>query len=122
MRLRANYKVWLELENGKPVAGPGVIAMLRALDETKSFTRASRKLGISFRYLWGRIREAERVLGVKLVETYRGGSRHGGAELTPTARALIEAYSSLEEEVRRAIASWEQRMAETLKAIGAGKK
>jgi molybdate transport repressor ModE-like protein len=49
-----------------------------------SFKQAASDLGKSYRYIWGRIKEAERVLGQQLVETRVGGCARGGWRRTPS--------------------------------------
>jgi molybdate transport repressor ModE-like protein len=45
----------------------------------------------------------ERKLGTPVVLTKRGGATGGGAELTSTARVLLEKYDKIEKGVRKAI-------------------
>jgi len=43
----------------------------------------------------------ERVLGAKVLATTRGGSRRGGARLTPEARRLVKLFARWRREVLR---------------------
>jgi len=90
-KLEARSKVWLELD-GKPVFGDGKLHWLELIDQTGSLRAAAAKLGISYRGLWGRLRETEQRLGMTLVARRAGGRGGGGAALTPDARQLIQRY------------------------------
>ena len=79
------------------VAGPGLAKALKAIQETGSLRAAAERLGMSYRRLWERIRRAEKLLGVRLVERGRKGSR-----LTPEAEKLLQAYREAVERLRAA--------------------
>jgi molybdate transport system regulatory protein len=80
--------VWLETD-GKYVFGWGVCEILQAVDETGSIKQAAGKLGKSYRYIWGRVKEAEKVLGEPLIEAHVGGKGTQRSFLTPAARHLV---------------------------------
>ena len=65
-------KVWLETE-GRYAFGHGIAEMLQAVEQTGSIKQAAAKLRKSYRYIWGRLKAAERALGRQLVETHVGG-------------------------------------------------
>ncbi len=77
------------------VAGPGLVQALQAIRETGSLRAAATRLGMSYRRLWERIRRAERLLGVRLVERSRSGSR-----LTREAEKLVQAYNEALEKLQ----------------------
>jgi molybdate transport system regulatory protein len=89
--LKARSKVWLELD-GQAVFGDGKARMLEAVERTGSLTAAAESLGMSFRGFWGRLREMEQRLGVKVVERRHGGRGGGGAHLTAAGEALLGIY------------------------------
>ena len=93
--MKIKSKVWLEKDN-KLVFGQGKSALLKAIDETGSISKASRKIGISFRHGWGSITAVERRLGFKLIERSKGGKDKGGSCLTPAGRTLIHKFDNLE--------------------------
>ena len=92
--VRPRVKVWLEL-NGEYVFGHGLCRMLDAVRETGSIKEAARKLGKSYRYVWGRIKQAEESIGESLVETQVGGTGVHRSDLTPRAVELLEAFYAL---------------------------
>jgi molybdate transport system regulatory protein len=90
-RLVVKSKVWLEAE-GEPVFGEGRKQLLEAIERHGSINRAARQTGISYRRAWSYLRTMESRLGVKLIETQRGGQNGGGATLTEDARLIIKEY------------------------------
>ena len=91
LALVPRVKVWLETD-GRYAFGFGLSEMLRAVDQAGSIKQAAHNLGKSYRYVWGRIKEAERALDQQLVETHVGGKEVQRSFLTPVARQLVENY------------------------------
>src|SRR2546430_4182332 len=85
--LAPRVKVWIETE-GQYALGFGLSQILEAIERAGSIKQAASDLGKSYRYIWGRIKEAERALGAQLVETQVGGQGSQPSELTQTARRL----------------------------------
>jgi molybdate transport system regulatory protein len=94
MQIRARVKVWLEIE-GKYVFGFGLSEILKAVQATGSIKAAAESLGKSYRYVWGRIKKAEKRLGEPLVETRVGGKGTGRSSLTERAHQLVGDYDAL---------------------------
>lgn len=91
-----SYKIWIE-DNGKPVLGRGGAEILEQVEGQKSISRAARKLGMSYRFVWNYLQEIEKSAGEPIIETFRGGmSGGGGAELTPHGKSLLNEYKRLE--------------------------
>ena len=91
--LEVKSKVWLEA-GGKPVFGDGKLLWLETIRRTRSLRAAADELGMSYRGLWGRLREMEKRLGTQLVRRRVGGRGGGGAALTAEAEDLIRRYRS----------------------------
>jgi molybdate transport system regulatory protein len=87
-------KVWLETE-GRYAFGFGISEILQAVDRAGSIKQAARHLGKSYRYVWGRIKEAERALGQQLVEAQVGGKDTHRSFLTPAARQLVHDFLAI---------------------------
>ncbi len=98
--LTPRAKVWLEVD-GRYVFGHGICEILRAVSETGSIKEAARQLGKSYRYVWGRVREAETALDTPLVDTRVGGAGTRRSNLTPAADSLIAGFAALRERVIR---------------------
>lgn len=92
--MEIKHKIWLE-ENGKVIFGQGRDELLKAIDECHSLHAAAKKLHMSYRAAWGRLKASEARLGVKLVETDAPGL---GMHLTDTAKSLVNKFDELETE------------------------
>jgi molybdate transport repressor ModE-like protein len=84
-------KVWLEAR-GRYAFGFGIAEILQAVDRAGSIKQAAADLGLSYRYVWGRIKEAEQALGRRLVEARVGGVGSRRSSLTPEARRLLATF------------------------------
>ena len=89
--MRARLKVWVE-ENEGLVLSDYRARMLELIDETGSLADAAARLGISYRRAWGKLKEIEANLGVKLVQSVVGGPGGGSTHLTPAAERLVAHY------------------------------
>ena len=84
-------KVWLEAR-GRYAFGFGIAEILQAVDRTGSIKQAAADIGLSCRYVWGRVKKAEQALGRLLVEAHVGGAGTHRSALTPEARRLLAAF------------------------------
>lgn len=114
MKLRPRTRLWIEDEKGGIVFGSGRVRILAAIDETGSMNKAARRLGMSYRTVWGKIHDTEDRLGFKLIETRVGGSFESGSRLTPEGRELVKRY----EKWRRATIEYADRQFNKLFARG----
>jgi len=83
-------KIWLEDSSGKVAFGLGRFRILESIDRFGSMNRAASELSMSYRAVWGRIRESEDRIGRKLV--VRRGS---GSVLTDFGRDLMKRFEDL---------------------------
>jgi molybdate transport system regulatory protein len=98
MRLmEIKYKIWLE-KNGKVIFGRGRDDILTAVDEERSLNAAAKKLEMSYRAAWGRLKASEERMGIHLVES---SVREKTMQLTPQARAIIKRFEKLEKDVEK---------------------
>lgn len=95
MTLELKYKVWLEA-NSRVVFGQGRKELLEAIEECRSLNAAAKKLNMSYRAAWGRLKASEERLGFKLVDHVAGEAMH----LTKEARTLLAEFKALEEQMR----------------------
>src|SRR2546425_12773633 len=113
LRLAPRVKLWLEC-NGRYAFGLGVSEILLAVERHGSIKQAASALGKSYRYVWGRIKAAEKVLGQQLVETQVGGKEAHRSWLTPSARQLADAFLALRGEMNRVLEQqFRRRFADT---------
>jgi len=97
-RIEPRVKVWLELD-GRYVFGFGLSEILKAVEKSGSIKAAAESLGKSYRYVWGRVKKAERALGEPLVETRIGGKGTGRSSLTQRAKRLVADFDALRRRV-----------------------
>ena len=92
-------KVWLEYK-GKPLLGKGGAEILEAIKEVKSISKAAKKVGMSYRYVWNYLAKIEKTLQEPVLQTYRGGRKGGGgANLTKLGENLLKEYKRVEDYV-----------------------
>ena len=75
--------------------GHGRWELLKAIEECQSLNAAAKKLNMSYRAAWGRLKASEDRMGCKLVEHQQGKRMH----LTACAKALIDRFGQLEEKI-----------------------
>jgi molybdate transport system regulatory protein len=89
--MEPRIKLWVE-KDGMLVLSDYRVQLLRHVGETGSLTEAAQRMGLSYRRAWGKIREIERNLGVKLVESEVGGAGGGSSHLTTEGERLVALY------------------------------
>jgi molybdate transport system regulatory protein len=90
--MRPRSKFWVEKE-GKLVLSDYRVRLLELIDETGSLAEAAARMELSYRRAWGKLREIEQNMGVKLVDTAIGGAGGGGSRLTERGRKLVDMYA-----------------------------
>ncbi len=99
--LQTRFRFRLTL--GRSIAiGPGKADLLAAVDETGSISAAARSMGMSYKKAWYLIDTMNRCFREALVVASRGGSEHGGAQLTPMGRRVLDLYRSIERRAAQA--------------------
>ncbi|MBO2954745.1 TOBE domain-containing protein [Burkholderia pseudomallei] len=99
--LALSGELWLHA-GGQTLGGAARIALLAAIGETGSITRAAKAVGLSYKGAWDAIDTMNNLAGEPLVLRATGG-KGGGTTLTPRATALIAAFRAIEREHRRFI-------------------
>jgi molybdate transport system regulatory protein len=89
-------KIWIEC-GGKLVVGKGGAEILEQIEKEESISKAAKKLGMSYRYVWSYLQKMEKTIGEPIIETYRGGKTGGGgAKLTKLGRSLLDEFKRVE--------------------------
>jgi len=89
-------KVWLEYK-GEPLLGKGGAEILETIKQVESISKAAKKAGMSYRYVWNYLAKLEKRLGEPVVKTFKGGSKGGGgAIITELGKNLLNEYSRAE--------------------------
>ncbi len=108
-------KVWLELQ-GQPLLGKGGADILNAIRSEQSISKAARKLGMSYRYVWNYLAKLQKALHEPVVTTHKGGTKGGGgAELTSLGESLLKEYRRIEAYIGEVLEDKEYWVAATLK-------
>ena len=83
--------------------GPGKADLLDAVGRTGSISEAARSMGMSYRRAWLLLDSASKLLGGRrLIVAATGGTKGGGARLTPFGREVAATYRAMTDRVDRA--------------------
>jgi molybdate transport system regulatory protein len=99
--MRVAYKIWLE-KRGNPVFGMGIYRMLTLVRETGSLHQAAKRLEMSYRAAWGKIRSFEKTLDLEILE--RGQHGRTGAHLTEVGLNVLAYFERIQKEMDLLIA------------------
>ena len=92
-------EVRLRIGKERKFFGKGVREILDAIDEHKSIKKASEATGISYPKVMRILKTFKSELGFAAVVSEKGGSQHGGTELTEKGRSVLECFREIENEV-----------------------
>jgi molybdate transport system regulatory protein len=82
--------------------GPGKADLLARIAERGNLRQAAADLGMSYMRAWKLVQSMNEAFREPLVETARGGPRHGSARLTKSGTSALAAYREME---RRTLAA-----------------
>ena len=91
----AHIKVTLVMNSGSRI-GPGKAALLESIQSTGSISAAARAMGMDYKRAWLLIDSLNAAFRTPAVERMAGGSRGGGATLTPLGMDIVARYRKLE--------------------------
>jgi len=93
----ARVQFRMRVYRGDDIAvGPGKIALLEAIERTRSISAAARASSASYRRAWQLIDALNKSLHTPAVETAVGGAHGGGSVVTDAGRELIHRYRAVE--------------------------
>jgi len=95
-KLRIRSKIWIEDEAGEVIFGQGRLRILEAVIRHGSIHAAAKDLKMSYRAVWGKLKDTEDRLGQPLLVRQVGGASGGGSELTPLGKNLFEKFNDLQ--------------------------
>lgn len=98
-----DYEVWLTNRQTGNRVDDQLVKLLASIAAKGSIRQAAKEAGLSYRKVWGDIREAEQFLGFPLVEKIRGGKNGGKSRLTPDGSDLVAGFKQLHEHFNQAI-------------------
>ncbi len=107
--MQLSVKIFLE-HGGQYAFGPGRLELLKTIRDLGSLRKAAQKLGMSYRWAWGRLNNAEKELGKPLL--VRTDEPIGGRPmvLTPEALELIDWFAEVEKELHKALRQVDKSM------------
>lgn len=76
--------------------GPGKVALLEAIASAGSISGAARAMGMSYRRAWLLLDALNDMFAERVSDMSHGGTRGGGARLTPFGREVIGRYRAIE--------------------------
>ena len=93
------------LGKGAPAIGPGKAELIERIGKTGSISGAARAMGMSYRRAWQLVEALNRDFREPVVTTAIGGTRGGGAQVTPFGRRVVVAFRAMEGKASAAIAA-----------------
>jgi molybdate transport system regulatory protein len=97
------------------ILGPGKADLLAAIESLGSLRDAAEAVGMSYMRAWRLIQTMNEEFREPVVLLTRGGTSHGGTELTATGREALELYRTMEGETLRATAAAWKRLRKLLR-------
>jgi molybdate transport system regulatory protein len=82
------FRLWLDSPEGM-IFGIGRALLLKEIDECGSLNQAAKRLGMSYRGAWGKLKQTESVLGFPLCHKSRG---RRGYTLTDGGRRVLNDF------------------------------
>ncbi|HAQ62304.1 TPA: ModE family transcriptional regulator, partial [Candidatus Delongbacteria bacterium] len=65
IKIRFNYKIWIETSEEKGILGYGQMRLLKAINETGTLNNAMKEIGFNYRKSWSKLKDIESLLGFK---------------------------------------------------------
>ena len=93
--------VRLRLEHdGVPAFGPGPYELLCRVREEGSLHRAAQSMHMAYSKAWRIVRDAEKHLGLEILDRRAGGVAGGGSVLTADGEELVQRFGALQRDLR----------------------
>ena len=89
---RLYAKISVRLFTDDKCFGPGIASLLRRVEKHHSLRSAAASMGMAYSKAWTILKNCEKHLGFRLVNSTVGGKNGGGATLTDNAEAMLRAY------------------------------
>jgi molybdate transport system regulatory protein len=95
--------------------GPGKAELVERIARTGSISAAAREMGMSYRRAWQLVESLNSTFREPVIATAIGGTRGGGARVTPFGARLVAGFRRMEGKASAAIAGDLRRFAANLK-------
>ncbi len=96
MKYKIKSRIWIEAD-GNVLLGEGRVALLKAIEETGSLSKAAKSLKMSYKKAWSLIDALNSRAQSPVIKTSIGGKGGGGAQLTPYGKSMIKAFDTINE-------------------------
>ena len=83
--------------------GPGKAELVERIARSGSISAAAREMGMSYRRAWQLVESLNRSFREPIISTAIGGSRGGGARVTPYGGRLVARFRAMEAKASAAI-------------------
>ena len=90
-RLNLRSSQWIVDENNNIIIGKGRAEILENIEQTGSINQTAKKMKMSYKAVWSKIKTSEKHLNTRLVHT----DRKEGSRLSQEGKALLEKYNLL---------------------------
>ncbi|MCP4197637.1 MAG: LysR family transcriptional regulator [Proteobacteria bacterium] len=94
-------KISIVNDDGQPFMGPGLLKLLKRIEQHKSINKAAKDMRLSYVKALNMLNRLENDLGDTVLIRTRGGKTRGGTELTSFGKRYIREYDKLEKQIRR---------------------
>jgi len=98
-QVKLHVRITLASDRDEEFMGPGLLRLLRGIEETRSIAQAARAMDLSYVKALRILTRLERHIGRELVRRSKGGAERGGAELTPAGRRLVRDFQNLHDTI-----------------------
>jgi molybdate transport system regulatory protein len=92
--LKLRSRQWIVDEQGRIIMGEGRKEILENIEITGSLNKTAKKMRMSYKGVWGKIKATEKYLNKKIVHA----EKQKGSCLTKEGRELLEKYRLLKEQ------------------------
>ena len=96
MKYKIKSRIWIEAD-GNILLGEGRVALLKAIVETGSLSKAAKSLGMSYKKAWSLMDAVNKRAEKPVITTSIGGKGGGGAQITSYGKSLVTAFETINE-------------------------
>jgi len=96
--LTVRSKVWFVIDE-LHAFGSGLAGLLEGIDRLGTLSQAALGTGMSYRYAWKLIKNAEKHAGTRLTVPQPGGAGGGRSKLSADGRQFLAAFQRISQEV-----------------------
>lgn len=102
-------RCWIDVD-GQKFFGPGRAVLLQHIHEQGSISKAAKVMGMSYKKAWAMVDDMNHKGKQPYVVLHKGGTSGGGAELTETGKAVLNAFNELSHKLSQTLSSEQQQL------------